>query len=178
MNLYFIFFSLSLSFSFSLPFLNEYHTYKQASVKISPKAVMTIHESFKLCWFSSFFLSLSPSSNCITCSVSYTNRAQLRPDTLQQALLKYVVDLFLLYWNTKNFFYFGVVAENNTTDYRKTCENASYLRFILINYWPISNNLAPAICFLNARTIREGTRTINLFMRVYIYIYEFSRKIY
>jgi len=49
--IYFIFSSLSLS-----------HTLKQASkqesVKILPEAGMTIHESFKLCRFSSFFFLL------------------------------------------------------------------------------------------------------------------------
>jgi hypothetical protein len=69
MKLYFTFLSLPLS----LPV--ECH-HIQASIEISSAVLITIHESFKLCWFYSFF---SPSSDCITRFLSYTNISHRHP---------------------------------------------------------------------------------------------------
>ena len=87
-----------------------------------------------------FFLFLSPSANCITRSVSYTNRAQWRCRALEQTLLKYVVVVvFLLYCNAKSVLYFGVVAANGTSEKNQrgreenVCQNTFAMHSTLIN---------------------------------------------
>lgn len=86
-------------------------THKQKRVETSSKALMTIRESFKLCWFLFFFFLLLLHVSLIELHYSFRflhKHHSLVLLRLPPSLLKYIIALSFIRWNSKGIFYFRV----------------------------------------------------------------------